>query len=100
MRTFLGPGIVLLLALAAGLLWPSAKAASGTVVGGEGRIAAGSDHTCAVTEAGGAVCWGKNENGQLGDGTTAHRTIPVDVLAPAMTAASPPSWPALSTPVR
>ena len=79
MRTIPRLGILFVLALATGLLWPSPKPASGTVVGGEGRIAAGSDHTCAMTEAGGAICWGKNENGQLGDGATAHRTTPVVV---------------------
>jgi alpha-tubulin suppressor-like RCC1 family protein len=32
-------------------------------------IAAGSDHSCGVTTSGDAVCWGKNQFGQLGDGT-------------------------------
>jgi alpha-tubulin suppressor-like RCC1 family protein len=42
-------------------------------------IAAGDRHTCAVTEDGRALCWGANEDGQLGDGTTTNRTTPVDV---------------------
>ncbi|MEZ4736825.1 MAG: CARDB domain-containing protein [Caldilineaceae bacterium] len=37
-------------------------------------------HTCAVTESGGAKCWGNNDNGRLGDGSLTRRTLPTDVL--------------------
>lgn len=42
-------------------------------------IAAGSQHTCAVTTAGRAKCWGYNGDGELGDGTSVHRPVPADV---------------------
>jgi hypothetical protein len=43
------------------------------------RLAVGDYHTCGITAAGAAWCWGENTYGQLGDGTTTNRTSPVAV---------------------
>jgi len=43
------------------------------------QIAAGRFHTCALATNGRVFCWGSNGSGQLGDGTTEDRDIPVRV---------------------
>jgi alpha-tubulin suppressor-like RCC1 family protein len=39
----------------------------------------GTTHACGVTVASAAYCWGTNDHGQLGDGTTVESTTPVAV---------------------
>ena len=55
-----------------------------TVVGMESgvtEIAAGSSHVVALTANGAVKCWGGNDSGQLGDGSTSNRNVPVEVIA-------------------
>jgi alpha-tubulin suppressor-like RCC1 family protein len=49
-------------------------------------LAAGDAFTCAVLDDGSARCWGANGSGQLGDGSTVDRAVPVKVALPAATA--------------
>jgi Regulator of chromosome condensation (RCC1) repeat len=44
-------------------------------------VAAGAHHTCAVLSDGAVRCWGQNDQGQVGDGTTTNRltAIPVSI---------------------
>lgn len=47
---------------------------------GVASVSVGNMYACAVTTGGGLKCWGINQNGgELGDGTMANRSTPVDV---------------------
>jgi alpha-tubulin suppressor-like RCC1 family protein len=69
----------------------------GAPLAGVTDISAGSEHSCARTNDGAAWCWGHNDWGQLGDGTTRNRTRAVQVtkagggVLPGVTAVSA-SW--------
>jgi alpha-tubulin suppressor-like RCC1 family protein len=45
-------------------------------------VTVGNAHSCALIDAGGAVCWGFNSSGQLGNGTTTQSTTPIAVTMP------------------
>jgi alpha-tubulin suppressor-like RCC1 family protein len=40
----------------------------------------GGSHACALTADGSAYCWGRNESGELGDGTQTNRSVPTAVI--------------------
>jgi hypothetical protein len=46
---------------------------------GLAQISAGGSHTCAVTTAGAALCWGYGQDGELGYGGTFDQHLPVQV---------------------
>jgi alpha-tubulin suppressor-like RCC1 family protein len=68
-----------LISLAAGLgpLAPTPQAALASTPGAS-SVSTGSLHTCAI-ESGKAYCWGRNDDGELGDGSTAGSIVPVAV---------------------
>lgn len=76
-RIFLGALAAALLAAGA-VVAPAATAAAAAV---PPALVVGREHACGV-DASGGFCWGLNHQGQLGDGTTTDRMLPVAIAAP------------------
>ena len=59
-------------------------------------VAAGGEFGCAIVDDGRVRCWGANDRGQLGDGSTLFRPVPGDVVglpaAPARAVALATGW--------
>jgi alpha-tubulin suppressor-like RCC1 family protein len=55
---------------------------------GLGRMDAGDAHTCALSSAGQAYCWGINTAGGLGDATNTNRSVPTTIRSNASTVSS------------
>jgi alpha-tubulin suppressor-like RCC1 family protein len=43
------------------------------------EVTGGREHSCARTADGSVYCWGSNDSGELGDGTTTERHTPLRV---------------------
>ena len=51
-------------------------------------VSAGTDHTCAITTDAALYCWGRNDSGQLGDGSLTRASVPQLVTVEAGSAAA------------
>jgi len=71
-----------------GTTMPSSQPASTSMLPGghfAAAIATGAAHTCAIDEDGQAFCWGRGDEGQLGNGGMADSATPVAITLPAGT---------------
>jgi alpha-tubulin suppressor-like RCC1 family protein len=76
---FLLSAVLLVVGTAAIVVSGPAAPARAAAFTGFTRVAVGGDFTCARKSDGTVWCWGLNNSGQLGDGTTTNATRPVQV---------------------
>ena len=58
------------------------RAGGTTLLTGMNQISAGGNHTCVAFEDSGAMCWGNNGYGQLGNGSLSGSPLPLSVNTP------------------
>ncbi len=75
----LGDYTVKITAIRAGYTTASSTSAAARVRQHATQVAVGERHSCVVTTEATVACWGENNWGQLGDGTTTNRRAPVMV---------------------
>jgi alpha-tubulin suppressor-like RCC1 family protein len=46
------------------------------------QLSVGHEHACVLGSGGGVLCWGENNDGELGDGTMTNHSMPVTVTVP------------------
>ncbi|MCH8066061.1 MAG: hypothetical protein IIC90_09590 [Chloroflexi bacterium] len=78
-RTFVTVLAVLACAAFVAMLWLRASPAAANPRSDFVVVAAGANHTCAVTDSGSVVCWGWTFEGSLRAGTAVVQTVPVTV---------------------
>jgi alpha-tubulin suppressor-like RCC1 family protein len=89
---FASTGLIFAL-LQAAWLAPSAAAVDTNWV----AVDAGFEHTCALKSARTLWCWGRNDRGQVGDGSSTRRLRPVKITSTSRSSSSPSNWASVSS---